>query len=31
MDTAVSILTDTLHGEGILTGFSLSIPDLFAE
>ncbi len=29
--TAVTIITDTLHGEGILDGFILSIPDLFAE
>ncbi|GIK57394.1 MAG: hypothetical protein BroJett015_30570 [Chloroflexota bacterium] len=29
--TAVTIITDTLHGEGALAGFTLSIPDLFAE
>ncbi|MCL4267095.1 MAG: Uma2 family endonuclease [Anaerolineae bacterium] len=29
--TAVTIRTDTLHGEGILAGFVLSIPELFAE
>lgn len=29
--TAVTITTDTLHGEGILDGFVLSIPDLFTE